>query len=362
MNTSEARLVLETALLCAQEPLQLYELRKLFADEVGNDTLRGLLDDIRIAWQDRGIELVALSSGWRFQSRLSMRPYLERLSPEKPPRYSRAVMETLAIVAYRQPVTRGDIEEIRGVTVSTQVIKALEDRDWIEVIGHRDAPGRPALFGTTRHFLDDLGLKALDELPPLETTEAVAALSGLGEPEGLAFGPAADDADTVAADAAAAIAGTVEAPADMDAGGDGNAPADAGMDAEANQVEGLALENPAPESLRDAGLDEDVGADADVATRTTEPMTVDAPGADFESPDVTGDAAGDAIPVTSVSGPTMPDEAPAMDATKSPEPAGAPQDGPESDVVEPRAEAPAVAPETGDDDPSLRQTGKNDKS
>lgn len=179
--------MLETALLCAQEPLQLYELRKLFADEVGNDTLRGLLDDIRQAWADKGIELVALASGWRFQSRLSMRPYLERLNPEKPPKYSRAVMETLAIVAYRQPVTRGDIEEIRGVTVSTQVVKALEDRDWIEVIGHRDAPGRPALFGTTRHFLDDLGLKALDELPALESTEVVAALTGMAEPGGLEF-------------------------------------------------------------------------------------------------------------------------------------------------------------------------------
>jgi segregation and condensation protein B len=187
MNTSEARLVLETALLCAQEPLQLSELRRLFADEVGNDTLRGLLDDIHQSWADRGIELVALASGWRFQSRPSMRPYLERLNPEKPPKYSRAVMETLAIVAYRQPVTRGDIEEIRGVTVSTQVVKALEDRGWIEVIGHRDAPGRPALFGTTRHFLDDLGLRALDELPALESTEAVAALGAMADADGLAL-------------------------------------------------------------------------------------------------------------------------------------------------------------------------------
>jgi segregation and condensation protein B len=357
MNTSEARLVLETALLCAQEPLQLYELRKLFADEVGNDTLRGLLDDIRMAWQDRGIELVALSSGWRFQSRLSMRPYLERLSPEKPPRYSRAVMETLAIVAYRQPVTRGDIEEIRGVTVSTQVIKALEDRDWIEVIGHRDAPGRPALFGTTRHFLDDLGLKALDELPPLETTEAVAALSGLGEPEGLAFEPAAD-ADAGRADDAIAIDGAVQALADVEAD----------MDAEANQVDGLALENPAPASLWDAepGTDAAVGAALDVepdaVSRTTEQNAVDAPGADPESPDAADDAVGAATPVTSVSGPTMPDEAPATDATESSEQAGALQDGPESDVAEPRADAPTVAPDAEDDDPSLRQTGKNDKS
>ena len=186
MNTSEARLVLETALLCAQEPLQLSELRKLFADEVGNDTIRSLLDELHQAWADRGVELVSLASGWRFQSRPGMRPYLERLNPEKPPKYSRAVMETLAIVAYRQPVTRGDIEEIRGVTVSSQVIKALEDRGWIEVIGHRDAPGRPALFGTTRHFLDDLGLRALDELPPLESAQAVAALGGL---EGLELAP-----------------------------------------------------------------------------------------------------------------------------------------------------------------------------
>jgi len=200
MNTSEARLVLETALLCAQEPLQLSELRKLFADEVGNDTIRGLLQDIREAWSDRGIELVALAGGWRFQSRPSMRPYLERLNPEKPPKYSRAVMETLAIVAYRQPVTRGDIEEIRGVTVSSQVIKTLEDRGWIEVIGHRDAPGRPALFGTTRQFLDDLGLKALDELPPLESAESVAALSGLDGSGDLSL--AVDAADPGAAAAA----------------------------------------------------------------------------------------------------------------------------------------------------------------
>lgn len=184
MNTGEGKLVLETALLCAQEPLQLSDLRRLFADEVGNDSLRQWLDELRLAWQDRGIELVSLASGWRFQSRPAMQVFLERLNPEKPPKYSRAVLETLAIVAYRQPVTRGDIEEIRGVTVSTQVVKTLEDRGWIEVLGHRDAPGRPALFGTTRAFLDDLGLRALDELPELETTAAIAALAGLdGSPD-----------------------------------------------------------------------------------------------------------------------------------------------------------------------------------
>ncbi|WP_454673390.1 SMC-Scp complex subunit ScpB [Achromobacter pestifer] len=181
MNDSEAILVLETALLCAVQPMQLSDMRKLFGDDeqFDNSKLRSLLETLQSNWADGGLELVQLASGWRFQSRPHMQRYLERLSPEKPPKYSRAVMETLAIVAWRQPVTRGDIEDIRGVTVSSQIVKALEDRGWIEVIGHRDAPGRPALFGTTRHFLDDLGLRALDELPPLESAQAAAALAGL---------------------------------------------------------------------------------------------------------------------------------------------------------------------------------------
>jgi len=172
MNTQEAKIVLETALICAQEPLKLGELRKLFADGLSADTVRALLEDLRSEWSGRGVELVALASGWRFQSKPAMRNFLDRLHPEKPPKYSRAVLETLAIIAYRQPVTRGDIEEIRGVTVNTQVVKQLEDRNWIEVIGHRDVPGRPALYATTKQFLDDLGLKALDELPPLEDPAA----------------------------------------------------------------------------------------------------------------------------------------------------------------------------------------------
>ncbi|SEI95047.1 condensin subunit ScpB [Achromobacter sp. NFACC18-2] len=181
MNDSEAILVLETALLCAVQPMQISDMRKLFGDDEQFDhaTVRRLLETLQGNWADAGLELVQLASGWRFQSRPAMQRYLERLSPEKPPKYSRAVMETLAIVAWRQPVTRGDIEDIRGVTVSSQIVKALEDRGWIEVIGHRDAPGRPALFGTTRQFLDDLGLRALDELPPLETAHAAAALAGL---------------------------------------------------------------------------------------------------------------------------------------------------------------------------------------
>ncbi|WP_227460132.1 SMC-Scp complex subunit ScpB [Cupriavidus pauculus] len=174
MNTQEAKIVLETALICAQEPLRVGDLRRLFSDDVGADTIRVLLDELRQDWQRRGVELVALASGWRFQSRPEMREFLDRLNPEKPPKYSRAVMETLAIIAYRQPVTRGDIEEIRGVTVSTDVVKKLEDRSWIEVIGHRDVPGRPALYATTKAFLDDLGLRSLDELPPLEDAQAQA--------------------------------------------------------------------------------------------------------------------------------------------------------------------------------------------
>jgi segregation and condensation protein B len=176
MNTAEAKKVLETALLCAHEPLSINDLKKLFvgsgenSEEVGADTIKMMLEELRADWSDKGIEVVSLSTGWRFQSRPEMKIYLERLNPEKPPKYSRATLETLAIIAYRQPVTRGDIEEIRGVTVNSQTIKMLEDRGWIEAIGHRDVPGRPALFATTKQFLDDLGLTSLDQLPPLQQT------------------------------------------------------------------------------------------------------------------------------------------------------------------------------------------------
>ncbi|MBS0308935.1 MAG: SMC-Scp complex subunit ScpB [Proteobacteria bacterium] len=174
MNTAEAKKVLETALLCAHEALSIHDLKKLFAahgeesEEVGADTIKDMLEELRNDWADKGIEMVSLSTGWRFQSRPEMKVYLDRLNPEKPPKYSRATLETLAIIAYKQPVTRGDIEEIRGVTVNSQTIKMLEDRGWIESVGHRDVPGRPSLFATTRQFLDDLGLTALDQLPPLQ--------------------------------------------------------------------------------------------------------------------------------------------------------------------------------------------------
>lgn len=169
MDENLIRNVLETALLCAQQPMKTADLAKLFteSDDVKNDVIKQQLINLQDAWSNKGLELAQLASGWRFQSRPHMQKYLERLNPEKPPKYSRAVMETLAIIAWRQPVTRGDIEDIRGVTVSSQIIKTLEERGWIEVLGHRDAPGRPALFGTTKQFLDDLGLKALDELPGL---------------------------------------------------------------------------------------------------------------------------------------------------------------------------------------------------
>lgn len=177
MNTAEAKRVLETALLCAREPMTIQGMRKLFIDVdggrhaapgVGLDTIRRMLEELRHDWAGRGIEIVSLATGWRFQSRPEMKPYLDRLSPEKPPKYSRATLETLAIIAYRQPVTRGDIEEIRGVAVNSQTIKMLEDRGWIDVIGHREVVGRPALLGTTKQFLDDLGLGALSQLPPLQ--------------------------------------------------------------------------------------------------------------------------------------------------------------------------------------------------
>ena len=217
MNTTHAKRVLETALICAQQPLALRDMRTLFADEVGADTLRSLLDELVRDWEGRGVELVPLFGGWRLQSRPEMREYLDRLNPEKPPKYSRAVMETLAIIAYRQPVTRGDIEDIRGVTVATQIIKQLEDRGWVEAIGYRESPGRPALLATTAHFLDDLGLNSLAQLPVLSQSqasseasangsEALAAWSGMQTTLGL------DEASVTALDATAASASRIEFP------------------------------------------------------------------------------------------------------------------------------------------------------
>lgn len=167
-NPSEVKRIIEAALLTSQEPLSLADLKRLFEEEIGPDTLRRLLDELREDWSGRAVELVNSASGWRFQTRPEFQPFVERLNPDKRPRYSRAVMETLSIIAYRQPVTRGDVEDIRGVAVSAQIVQTLESRGWIDVVGHRDTPGRPALYATTKSFLDDLGLLSLQELPPLE--------------------------------------------------------------------------------------------------------------------------------------------------------------------------------------------------
>ena len=208
MNTADAKRVLETALICSQQPLQVRDMRTLFHDGLGVDTIKHLLQELQQDWTQRGVELVCVATGWRFQSRPEMREYLDRLHPEKPPRYSRATLETLAIIAYRQPVTRGDMEDIRGVTINSMILKQLEDRGWVEVIGHREAAGRPALYATTKHFLDDLGLESLDQLPlmegPAQQAGILDVLNGLDEV------PAVDGADQPPADMPAIDGGSDE--------------------------------------------------------------------------------------------------------------------------------------------------------
>jgi segregation and condensation protein B len=200
-NPTEAKRIIEAALLSTQEPLSLADLKRLFGDEIGPDTLRRLLDELREDWSARAVELVNTASGWRFQTRPEFQPFIERLNPDKRPRYSRAVMETLSIIAYRQPVTRGDVEDIRGVTVSAQIIQTLESRGWIDVVGHRETPGRPALYATTRSFLDDLGLLSLQELPALEEIARTLELEPATSPQlaqQAANEPAAPPASSVA--------------------------------------------------------------------------------------------------------------------------------------------------------------------
>ncbi|MFG6455385.1 SMC-Scp complex subunit ScpB [Roseateles sp. BYS96W] len=239
MNTQDAKRVLETALICASQPLTLREMRSLFADELGADSVRSLIDELSRDWEGRGVELVALASGWRFQSRPELREYLDRLHPEKPPRYSRAVLETLAIIAYRQPVTRGDIEDIRGVVVASQIIKQLEDRGWIEAIGHRETPGRPALYATTKAFLDDLGLASLEQLPALEVGSeppAFEALQGqlLTDPEEAAAEPSPPPPAAGAPVGAVELAAPAPEPlveAGVQGNADGEPPAEPSVDA-----------------------------------------------------------------------------------------------------------------------------------
>jgi len=188
MNTVDAKRVLETALICAQQPLPLREMGVLFNGTLNPDSIKLLLEDLQNDWSNRGVELIQIATGWRFQSRPQMREYLDRLHPEKPPRYTRATLETLAIIAYRQPVTRGDMEDIRGVTINSLILKQLEDRGWVDVIGHRETAGRPALYATTRQFLDDLGVSSLNELPPMDSqNEPIPMLAqiefGMGVPD-----------------------------------------------------------------------------------------------------------------------------------------------------------------------------------
>ena len=209
-EVSGFKAILETALLTAQEPLSVSELCKLFDGELGAETVRRLLEDLRADWQGRGVELAPVASGWRFQARVQFQKYLDRLNPQKPPKYSRAVLETLAIIAYRQPATRGDIENIRGVSVSGAILKTLEARGWIDAVGHREVPGHPALFATTRKFLDDLGLRTLDELPSLDDLGSLVETEAAAPPElaleaepslGSQAGPAASGHESADAEA-----------------------------------------------------------------------------------------------------------------------------------------------------------------
>lgn len=191
--------VLEAALLGSVEPLPIADLKKLFDDDMGADVIRRMLEELRTDWAERGVELVNVASGWRFQVRPAYQKFLDRLNPQRPPRYSRAVLETLAIIAYRQPVTRGDIENIRGVTVSSGILKALEARGWIDEVGHREVPGRPALYSTTRTFLDDLNLRSLDELPPLDDLGALVESEPVtDQTEHLSASPEATEAGDMA--------------------------------------------------------------------------------------------------------------------------------------------------------------------
>lgn len=269
MHTLEAKRVLETALICAPQPITVRELRGLFADDLGTDTLKVLLQELQLDWAHRGVELVQVASGWRFQSRPEMREYLDRLHPEKPPKYSRATLETLAIIAYRQPVTRGDIEDIRGVTVNSLIIKQLEDRGWVEVIGYRETIGRPALLATTRQFLDDLGLQSLDQLPELDSSNQTQAMfdslpleAPQGEAEQQDAGPADAEAFELVGEAMAMAAPVADGEALEDAE-DAQTLPEAGSTDDEDAAAVTAAESP------------QAGGDADAATAGVEDKDAD---------------------------------------------------------------------------------------
>ena len=305
MNTAEAKRVVETALLCAHEALSVNDLKKLFVagegeePELEADAIRDILAELQADWSERGIELAQLSTGWRFQSRPEMKAFLDRLNPEKPPKYTRATLETLAIIAYRQPVTRGDIEEIRGVAVNSQTIKMLEDRGWVDVIGHRDVPGRPALLATTRQFLDDLGLSSLEELPPLQQVGQDHlpggpdnAMQAMEQNLQATLDQAAIDFAEDGAEQATAVAvvqsgdvdgATDEATGDMaeDAAEAVEAEADAGAiaaDIDADAIAAVAVENPA-DVQEPADLQEPAGTEEQVSGQIPEQAGDDLNGA-----------------------------------------------------------------------------------
>jgi segregation and condensation protein B len=329
MNTQDAKRVLETALICAQQPLPLRDLRSLFDDQLGADTIRGLLDELVRDWEDRGVELVALAGGWRFQSRPELREYLDRLHPEKPPKYSRATLETLAIIAYRQPVTRGDIEDIRGVTVSSQLIKQLEDRGWVDSIGHRETPGRPALYATTRQFLDDLGLASLEQLPALEGAASAAALAALPGQGSLLEGAGGPSAAVAAAD------------------GEDVAPG-AASPASAAPVEGEGPESPADATPADA--------DADATRGTSEALAADievAPLADEAERADGGDPQASPSPTASLNAAALDAQASAAERIDAGAPgaddAGTPAaPAPDAEATEPLVPVPAEAHAVGE--------------
>ncbi|RZL11175.1 MAG: SMC-Scp complex subunit ScpB [Rubrivivax sp.] len=244
LDSQDAQCILEAALLCAHQPMTIREMRVLFDDALSADAVRAVLGELSARWEGRGAELRELATGWRFQTRAEVQDYLDRLNPEKPPKYSRATLETLAIVAYKQPVTRGDIEDIRGVTVSTQIVKHLEDRGWVEVIGHRDAPGRPGLYATTKQFLDDMGLSSLDQLPALDGVAVTEAL--MNQPQVSLLDDTSPTGDG-AGDEASGVTTLGAEPESFDE------PA-SGLPQDADEVSVVA-EHAVPETLPDVGAD-----------------------------------------------------------------------------------------------------------
>jgi len=278
MNTADAKRILETALICSSQPLAVRELRVLFDDELGADTIKSLLLELQEDWSQRGLELLSVGTGWRFQSRPELRDHLDRLHPEKPPRYTRAALETLAIIAYRQPVTRGDMEDIRGVTINSLILKQLEDRNWVEVIGHRETVGRPGLYATTRQFLDDLGLASLDELPVIETPAQQGALidalhqAAGGEQAALPIDePAAGGAlDAFPTEAAAGA----EAGSEAGLAPEAEAAPQAGNQAEADSDPGMAV---ALRAAAESGFEPERDAAATPVSESPSPMPVDDP-------------------------------------------------------------------------------------